>query len=99
LLFVRDLVNNLNCDNEVLSKNIEDLKMAFLFLFEKHKSLMGKFKKEQMNRQVVEGQRARIEELQNENANLGIENLKLRTKVGSLFDILRLSWEEHDNHA
>jgi len=32
LLFIRDLVNNLNYDNEVLHDNSEDLKAAFMFL-------------------------------------------------------------------
>lgn len=39
LMFVRDLVNNLNYDNEVLNSDISDLKTAFIFLYEKHKDL------------------------------------------------------------
>ena len=31
LLFIRDLVNNLNYDNEVLNDNSADLKTAFMF--------------------------------------------------------------------
>lgn len=37
LLFIRDLVNNLNYDNEVLNDNSADLKAAFMFLFNEHK--------------------------------------------------------------
>lgn len=32
LLFIRDLVNNLNYDNEILHENSEDFKAAFMFL-------------------------------------------------------------------
>jgi hypothetical protein len=42
-MFVKDLVNNLNADNEKLTENIDDLKHAFLFLFEKHKILLRNF--------------------------------------------------------
>jgi hypothetical protein len=31
-----------------------------------------------------------------ESGKLATENLKLKSKVGSLFDILRLSWQEHE---
>jgi hypothetical protein len=54
ILFVKDLVNNLNLDNEVLNENIDDLKKAFFFLYEKHKVLLRNYMKECMNRQVVE---------------------------------------------
>ncbi len=96
MLFVRDLVNNLNADNEVLTENIDDLKKAFFYLYEKHKGLLRSYKKECMNRQVVESQRVRIEDLLMETGQLASENLKLRSKVGSLFDILRISWQEHE---
>ena len=32
MLHIRDLVNNLNYDNEVLNDNTNDLKAAFMFL-------------------------------------------------------------------
>jgi hypothetical protein len=47
-------VNNLNADNEVLSGNIEDLKKAFFYLYQKHKVLLRNYNKECMNRQIVE---------------------------------------------
>jgi len=31
-----------------------------------------------------------------ESGKLANENLKLKSKVGSLFDILRISWQEHE---
>ena len=40
LLFVKELVINLNKDNEVLNSNIDDLKTGFLYLHEKHKGLL-----------------------------------------------------------
>ena len=52
-MFVKDLVNNLNQDNEVLTSNIDDLKFAFLFLYEKHKLLLRNFQKECFNRSLV----------------------------------------------
>jgi hypothetical protein len=54
LLFVRELVNNLNMDNEILNDNIGDLKSAFLFLVEKHKLLMKQLEKERANLSIVE---------------------------------------------
>lgn len=39
LLFVRETINNLNYDNEILTDNISDLKGAFMFLLDKHKDL------------------------------------------------------------
>jgi hypothetical protein len=39
LMFIRDLVNNLNKDNEVLHDNSQDLKTAFMFLLNEHKQL------------------------------------------------------------
>ena len=39
LYFVKDLVNNLQHDNEVLVESQADLKHAFGFLLEKHKAL------------------------------------------------------------
>jgi hypothetical protein len=39
LLFIKDLVNNLNKDNEILYDNTSDLKTAFLFLHHEHKKL------------------------------------------------------------
>ena len=37
MLFIRDLVNNLNHDNEVLDDSVNDLKAAFMFLQKEHK--------------------------------------------------------------
>jgi hypothetical protein len=31
-----------------------------------------------------------------ESGKLTNENLKLKSKVGSLFDIMRISWQEHE---
>ena len=33
LLFVRDTVNNLNYDNEILNQNVEDLRAGFMYLY------------------------------------------------------------------
>jgi hypothetical protein len=43
LLFIRDLVNNLNFDNEVLHDNADDLKAAFMFLQNEHKRLQFQY--------------------------------------------------------
>ena len=53
-MFVKELVNNLNKDNEVLNHSIGDLKHAFIFLYEKHKDLKHKYVKECMNRAVID---------------------------------------------
>ena len=57
---MRDLVNNLNKDNEVLTDNIDDIKHAFLFLYRKQRALLKKLKSEQNNRIVIEDQRKRM---------------------------------------
>jgi hypothetical protein len=49
LLFVRETVNNLNYDNEILNENISDLKSAFMYLHDKHKALQTQYIKEQGN--------------------------------------------------
>jgi len=54
----------LNKDNETLNATIDDLKNAFLFLYEKHKALKQSYVKECMNRSVIENQNLRIEDLQ-----------------------------------
>ena len=54
MLFVKDLVNNLNKDNEILNANIDDLRTAFIFMVEKHKELLRTFKRECLNRQVID---------------------------------------------
>lgn len=64
IIFVKELVNNLNKDNETLNATIDDLKNAFLFLYEKHKALKKSYIKECMNRSVIENQNLRIEDLQ-----------------------------------
>ena len=93
------MVNNLNGDNEILTGDIDDLKHAFFFLYEKHKVLMRNYQKECYNRSLIANQRLRIEELQMEMGVLSSENLNLRTKVASMFDVIRLSWQEHESHS
>jgi hypothetical protein len=51
---VKELVNNLNKDNEVLNQNILDFKDAFLYLYEKHKELIRDYRKECSNKNVIE---------------------------------------------
>ena len=46
LHFVKDLVNDLSKDNEVLQDSAEDQKTAFRFLVRKHKLLQNSFEKE-----------------------------------------------------
>lgn len=63
LLFVRDTVNNLNKDNEVLSESIQDLKGAFIFVVEKHKELLRKYKKEMNNKLLISNYEKRLQDL------------------------------------
>ena len=49
LIFLRDLINNLNYDNEVLFDNQNDLKAAFMFIYNEHQHLLFKYKKEKRN--------------------------------------------------
>lgn len=63
LLFVRDTVNNLNKDNEVLSESIQDLKGAFIFVVEKHKELLRKYEKEMNNKLLISNYEKRLQDL------------------------------------
>ncbi len=54
LMFVKELVNNLNKDNEILNQNIVDFKDAFLYLYEKHKALAKDYRKECLNKHVIQ---------------------------------------------
>ena len=53
LMFIRDLVNNLNQDNEVLNDSTQDLKAAFVFLQREHKKLQFKYEREKRNEELV----------------------------------------------
>lgn len=64
LLFIRDLVNNLNYDNEVLHDNTADLKTAFVFLQREHKQLQFKYEKEKRNEKLVLLYRERLREVE-----------------------------------
>jgi hypothetical protein len=46
LFFVKDLVNNLQSDNETLVENQQDLKYAFTFLLEKHRATQAELERE-----------------------------------------------------
>lgn len=60
---MRDTVNNLNKDNEVLSENIQDLKGAFIFVVEKHKELLRKYEKEMNNKLLIGNYEKRLQDL------------------------------------
>ncbi len=60
LLFVQNLVNNLNTDNTVLQSDVEDFKSAWMFLYEEHKQLKRKFKQEQNNKVVLDNYRTQL---------------------------------------
>jgi hypothetical protein len=61
LMFIRDLVNNLNKDNEMLHDNSSDLKTAFMFLLNEHKQLQFQHQKEKRNNKLVELYRSRLQ--------------------------------------
>jgi hypothetical protein len=46
LMFIKETVNNLNKDNEILTENIDDFKTAFMYLLEKHRTLSLDYNKE-----------------------------------------------------
>ncbi len=94
LLFVRELVNNLNKDNEILNCNIDDLKAGFMFLYDKHKELIKAYNKERSNHSVMDLQRKRIAELMQEKDKIGFENLQLRYKISSMNEIMRIAIDE-----
>ena len=66
LLFVRDTINNLNYDNEILNDSISDLKTAFIFLLEKHKELKRSYEKERQANQLAGNYKTRVNTLEKE---------------------------------
>ncbi|CDW81645.1 UNKNOWN [Stylonychia lemnae] len=94
LLFVRDTINNLNFDNEILNQNVEDLKSGFLYLYQKHKDLLYNYNKELQNKQILENYRKKIAELIIQNQKTEAQNLQLQLKVKSMTEIIQLSTNE-----
>lgn len=94
LLFVRDTINNLNYDNEILNESIHDLKSAFMFLYEKHKELQRKYDHEKNNHLLLNNYRRRIAEMAEQHEVTHKENLKLRLKVKSMVEIIQAAVTE-----
>ena len=94
LLFIRDLVNNLNYDNEVLNDNSADLKTAFMFLFNEHKQLQFQYQKERRNQKLIALYRKRLEEVGKEKDDAVHIGMKLKTKIEMMTDIMRITVEE-----
>ena len=94
LLFVRDTINNLNSDNEVLNQNAEDLKNGFLFLYRKHKELLLDYEKECMNRELLENYRKRVADLILKDQKTQEKNLQLRYKLQLMKDMMMLAVDE-----
>jgi hypothetical protein len=94
-MFIRDLVNNLNQDNEVLHDNSQDLKTAFMFLLNEHKQLQFQYEKEKRNDKLVELYRERLSlvtQERDESIDLG---LKLKAKVELMNDVMKVAVEEN----
>ena len=66
LYFVKDLVNDLSKDNEVLQDSNQDLKYAFRFLIQKHKQLQNSFEKEVAKNLLYHETKQRLEEVTKE---------------------------------
>lgn len=93
-LFIRDLVNNLNKDNEILHDNSQDLKTAFMFLLNEHKQLQFQLQKEKRNQQLVVLYRDRVTELTKERDQALEYSQKMKSKVEMLNDIIQVAVEE-----
>ena len=94
LLFIRDLVNNLNYDNEVLHDNADDLKAAFMFLQNEHKRLQFQYQKEKRNEKLLGLYRERVDHLTAERDSAVQTGMKLRAKVEYMNDIMQMAVEE-----
>ena len=94
LLFIRDLVNNLNYDNEVLHDNASDLKAAFMFLYNQHKQLQFQYQKEKRNEALASLYRERTEELTQERDSAIETGMKLRAKLEMMNDVMQLAVAE-----
>lgn len=97
-LFIRDLINNLNYDNEVLHDNSEDLKGAFMFLLNKHKQLQFEFEKQKRNEKLVEMYADRLEVCKSEREEAFAKAAQMATKVELLNDIIQVSILEQAEH-
>eukprot|EP00347_Sterkiella_histriomuscorum_P001131 403373207 len=94
LLFVRDTINNLNFDNEILSSNVEDLKNGFMYLYQKHKELQHQYNKESQNQIIVENYRKKVAELLFQNEKTEAENLQLKLKFQTMHEIMQSAIQE-----
>jgi len=94
LLFIRDLVNNLNFDNEVLHDNADDLKAAFMFLQNEHKRLQFQYQKEKRNEKLLSLYRERVDHLTSERDTAVQTGMKLRAKVEYMNDVMQMAVEE-----
>lgn len=90
-LFIRDLVNNLNFDNEVLHQNGEDLKAGFMFLLNKFKILQFEYEKEKRNKAMIDVYKDRVAEVTAERDQAIEKCNKLATKVELMNDIIQVS--------
>lgn len=90
-LHIRDLVNNLNFDNEILLQNGEDLKAGFMYLLRQHKQLQFKYNKEQRNQSLIELYKKRQEEITIERDAALLKAKKLAAKVELMNDIIQVS--------
>ena len=66
LYFVKDLVNDLSKDNEVLQDSNQDLKYAFRFLVQRHKQMQNNFEKEVAKNLLYNETKERLEEMTKE---------------------------------
>ena len=94
LYFVKDLVNDLHKDNEVLNDSNQDLKHAFRYLLERHKKLQVEFEKEQTKTQVLGVTRERLTTIAEERDMYKGEVHSLNEKLNALKKVIVVSVQE-----
>ena len=91
---MKDLVNQLQQDNEVLQESNQDLKYAFHFLLQKHKQVQHQLAKEQAKNALLLETEKRLAEVSADRDKAVENGMKLSDKVGAMSQIVQLALEE-----
>ena len=91
---MKDLVNNLSKDNEVLQDSNQDLKYAFHFLLQRHKQLQNSYEKEVAKNLLFHETKQRLEEVTKERDQALEQGMALRERCLSMNKVILLAVQE-----
>lgn len=94
LHFVKQLVNDLSQDNEVLQLSNQDLKFAFAFLQREHKNLQTQHQKLKTQLSDYQQMQQMLEQVRSERETAYAECGKLKNQIGHMDRLVRVAAEE-----